>query len=68
MAWSPKKPTLQSCISAITDVTWEQINQRLLRSAAKAKKERGKMLRIDSTVTESPIHAPSDSSLFPNVA
>ena len=64
MAWSPKKPTLQSCISAITDVTWEQINQRLLRSAAKAKKEQGKMLRIDSTVTESPIHAPSDSSLL----
>ena len=64
MAWSPKKPTLQSCISAITDVTWEQINQRLLRSAAQAKKEQGKMLRIDSTVTESPIHAPSDSSLL----
>jgi IS5 family transposase len=64
MEWSPKKPTLQSCISAITDVTWEQINQRLLRSAAKAKKEQGKMLRIDSTVTESPIHAPSDSSLL----
>jgi IS5 family transposase len=64
MEWSPKKPTLQSCISAITDVTWEQINQRLLRSAAKAKKEQGKMLRIDSTVTKSPIHAPSDSSLL----
>lgn len=64
MEWSPKKPTLQSCISAITDVTWEQINQRLLCSAAEAKKEQGKMLRIDSTVTESPIHAPSDSSLL----
>jgi IS5 family transposase len=64
MEWSPKKPTLQSCISAITDVTWEQINQRLLRSAAQAKKEQGKMLRIDSTVTKSPIHAPSDSSLL----
>ena len=64
MVWFPKKATLQSCISAISDVTWEQINQRLLRSADKAKKERGEMLRIDSTVTESPIHAPSDSTLL----
>ena len=64
MAWFPKKATLQSCISAISDVTWEQINQRLLQSADKAKKEQGKMLRIDSTVTKSPIHAPSDSTLL----
>lgn len=28
--WAPKKATLQSCISAISAVTWEQINQRLL--------------------------------------
>jgi len=62
--WAPKKATLQSCVSAICDVTWEQINQRLLRSAAKAKKEQGQMLRIDSTVTDSPIHAPSDSTLL----
>ena len=64
MVWFPKRATLQSCISAISDVTWEQINQRLLQSACKAKKERGQMLRIDSTVIESPIHAPSDSSLL----
>jgi len=64
LAWTPKKSTLQSSISAISDVTWEQINQRLLRSAQKANKERGDMLRIDSTVTDSPIHAPSDSTLL----
>jgi len=62
--WTPKKATLQSCISAISDVTWEQINQRLLQSAYKAKIERGEMLRVDSTVTESTIHAPSDSTLL----
>lgn len=62
--WSPKKATLQSCISAISEVTWEQINQRVLQCAQKAKAERGEMLRIDSTVTESPIHAPSDSTLL----
>jgi len=64
MQWYPKRTTLQSCISAISDVTWEQINQRLLKSACKAKKERGEMLRIDSTVIESPIHAPTDSTLL----
>ena len=62
--WSPKKTTLQSCISVISDVTWEQINQRLLKNAHKTKVERGDMLRIDSTVTDSPIHDPSDSSLL----
>lgn len=63
-AWSPKKAALQKCISAISDVTWEEINQQLLQSAHTAKKERGVMLRIDSTVTDAPIHAPSDSTLL----
>jgi IS5 family transposase len=62
--WAPKKATLQSCISAISAVTWEQVNQCLLLSANNAKVERGEMLRIDSTVTDSPIHAPSDSTLL----
>ena len=64
LGWFPQKPTLQSCISVISAVTWEEINQRLLKSAHKAKVERGDMLRIDSTVTESTIHAPSDSTLL----
>jgi IS5 family transposase len=51
-------------ISAISDVTWERINQRLLQCACKTKIEKGDMLRIDSTVTDAPIHAPSDSSLL----
>jgi len=63
-AWSPKRATLQSCISAISDVTWEQINQCLLQSAQHAKVEKGEMLRIDSTVIDSPIHAPTDSTLL----
>jgi IS5 family transposase len=60
----PKKSSLQSVISAISDVTWERINQRLLQCACKAKVEKGDMLRIDSTVTDAPIHAPSDSTLL----
>jgi IS5 family transposase len=62
--WFPKKSVLQSCISAISDVTWEQINQRLLHSAQQARVEKGEMLRIDSTVTHAPIHEPSDSTLL----
>ena len=64
MRWFPRKSVLQRCISAITDVTWERINQRLLHSAQNAKVENGRMLRIDSTVTDTPIHEPSDSSLL----
>lgn len=62
--WTPKKSTLISCINIISAVTWEQINLRLLQSAQQEKIENGKMLRIDSTVTESMIHEPSDSSLL----
>ena len=62
--WQPKKAALQSVISAISDTTWERINQRLLQCACHAKVEKGDMLRIDSTVTDAPIHAPSDSTLL----
>ncbi len=62
--WHPKRATLQKGISAITDATWERINQRLLQQASQAKVERGEMLRIDSTATEAPIHEPSDSTLL----
>ena len=64
MEWFPKKTTLQQSISAISAVTWEQINLRVLGSARQRKLEHGEMLRIDSTVTDAPIHAPSDSSLL----
>lgn len=62
--WYPKRSVLQNCVSVISEVTWEQINQCLLRSAEKTKVERGTMLRIDSTVVDSPIHEPTDSSLL----
>ncbi len=64
MGWFPKKSTLQASISAISDVTWATINTRLLQSAKHTKVDKGEMMRLDSTVTESPIHAPSDSSLL----
>lgn len=64
MGWFPKKTTLQQSISVISAVTWEAINTRLLERAQQAKVEKGEMLRIDSTVTETPIHKPTDSSLL----
>jgi IS5 family transposase len=62
--WTPKKTALQQAISLISQETWEEINRRLLQSARASHVERGEQLRIDSTVTEAPIHEPSDSSLL----
>lgn len=44
--------------------TLEQINRRLLRYAAAQGVERGRKVRIDSTVVETNIHPPTDSSLL----
>jgi IS5 family transposase len=63
-AWSPKKSVLQRTIGAIRAETWEVINRALLASAAEAKLERGRMVRLDSTVTAALVHEPSDSSLL----
>lgn len=60
----PKKTVLQETISAIKPATWEKINHHLLRHAKESKVESGSMVRVDSTVTETPIHTPSDSTLL----
>ena len=61
---SPKKSVLHQTISAIRAETWEQINRALLASARREKLERGRMVRLDSTVTAALMHEPSDSSLL----
>ena len=63
-AWTPKKSVLHQTISAIRAETWEQINRTLLASAREDKLERGRMVRLDSTVTAALMHEPSDSSLL----
>ncbi len=60
----PSKTSLQSCISKIDAPTWEAINQTLLADSAAKGIEKGRMVRIDSTVTESHIHPPTDSRLL----
>ncbi|WED21122.1 ISNCY family transposase [Vibrio sp. JC009] len=55
---------LQSCISKIDAASWEAINRLLLSDAAAKGIEKGRMVRIDSTVTETHISPPSDSNLL----
>jgi IS5 family transposase len=55
---------LHKTISAIRAETFEAINRVLLTSARQDKVERGKVVRIDSTVTSALMHEPSDSSLL----
>lgn len=63
-SWSPQKSVLHKTIGAIRAETWEAINRALLASAAEAKLERGRVVRLDSTVTAALMHEPSDSSLL----
>ena len=64
MHWCPKKSALQHVIAAIQPSTWERINRALMKTAAATRIEPAQRMRIDSTVTDSPIHAPSDSHLL----
>ena len=63
-ALDTEESVLQNTISAISAATWERINRHLLRQARTAKLESGEMLRVDSTVTDAPVHPPTDSSLL----
>jgi IS5 family transposase len=64
LSWSPKKSVLHKTISAISAASWEAINRAVVSSARQQKLEDGAMVRIDSTVTEALMHAPTDSSLL----
>ena len=55
---------LQSCISKLDAASWETINRLLLDDAATKGIEKGRMVRIDSTVTETHIQSPTDSNLL----
>ena len=59
-----KKSVLCKNIKAISPQTWEAVNLCLVHYAKDNDIEKGRQLRIDSTVVESNIHAPSDSTLL----
>lgn len=62
--WAPRKSALQQTIGAISAATWERLSRRILQQAKDQGVESGEVARIDSTVTATPIHEPSDSSLL----
>jgi len=56
--------TLQNQISQISEETIKAVNDRVMAEARKLKITGGKRMRVDSTVTESNIHYPTDSGLI----
>ena len=60
----PSTSTLQSNIKSLREATWIAIHQFIISYADEEKLEKGRKLRLDSTVVETDIHAPSDSTLL----
>lgn len=61
---SPSKSSLQGLVSQISDESWQQINRQIITKAQVIGIEKGRQVRVDSSVTETHIHAPTDSSLL----
>lgn len=61
---SPKRSTLAENIKRIKASTLEQVNRILVAAAKGTGIERGRVVRVDSTVSETNIHPPSDSALL----
>lgn len=60
----PTKSRLQKNIKRVRAESWAAINRKLVLHAAANRVETGRKVRIDCTVVESNIHAPTDSSLL----
>jgi IS5 family transposase len=60
----PTKSRLQKNIKRVRAETWAAINRKLVLHAAAKRVETGQKVRIDCTVVESNIHAPTDSTLL----
>ena len=60
----PGKSTVAENVKKVRAETLEAIDRLVLGRAAKKGVEKGRKVRIDSTVTETNIHEPSDSSLL----
>lgn len=60
----PKRSTLAENIKRIKASTLEKVNRTLIAAAKIKGIERGRKVRIDSTVSETNIHPPSDSALL----
>jgi transposase, IS5 family len=60
----PAKSTVAENVKKVRAETLEEINRLLVKRAAKAGVEKGRKVRVDSTVVEANIHDPSDASLL----
>lgn len=61
---TPSRSTLAENLKKVRPETLEGIQRILLEYAARSGVERGRKIRIDSTVVEANIHAPTDSGLL----
>lgn len=64
MGQYPSSSSLQENIKPLSEETWEAIHLCLMQYARETGIESGRKVRIDSTVVESNIHYPSDSTLL----
>lgn len=64
---APKKAALAANIKRVKPETFEQVNRMIVAKANEVGLEKGKKVRIDSTVIDSNIHDPLDSSLLNDV-
>ena len=60
----PCRSVLQENITSLGDQTWEAIHREILLYAKRKGIEHGRKVRIDSTVVETDIHHPTDSTLL----
>jgi len=60
----PSPSTLQENIKALSEQTWEALNNAIVGVAREQGVEKGRTIRMDSTAVETNIHYPTDSSLL----
>ncbi len=60
----PKHDAFNRAFNRLTPVTLEVINELVIQSAVDLRLENGKKLRVDTTVVETDIHYPTDSTLL----
>jgi IS5 family transposase len=61
---TPTRATLAENLKKVRPETLQAIGDVVLRYAAKTGVERGRKVRVDSTVVQTNVHAPTDSSLL----
>lgn len=64
MGQNPSASTLQENIKALSVETWMGVHEATIRYAEGQGWEKGRKARIDSTVVETDIHLPTDSTLL----